>query len=377
MPLAAVAGAAIFLTTGENAPLSNAATPAPVYPTLYSDSRITERAKESDPVLAASVSLPTQSMTASVLDAILGVKDDAPPPVVRKDNLPERGTWLWTPTMQITPAYRDEILRGAKARGVRTIYLSLDSYLDIFTLPEGPAKETAKRAFDERVADFIRHADRAGITVDAEGGWRNWAEEGHEYKAFAILNYAIDFNATHEKGFRGVQYDIEPYLLDEFKTERSAVLRRFLSLIEASVEHMRASDLQLSVVIPEFYDGGYDQTSRFLYDFRYTYAIGHLLRTLEKRPESKVIVMAYRNYAEGTDGALHISEGELEAARGFSTKIIVAQEVGDVPPPYITFHATSRKRLENQVSTIETTLANDPAFGGIAYHYVNALLELR
>src|SRR3990167_7799458 len=119
-------------------------------------------------------------------------------------------------------------------------------------MDEGPEKERRKRMFDRALETFVKEARAYGIAVDAEGGWRNWAEEGHTYKAFAVLNYAIEYNQTHTEKLRGFQYDVEPYLLETYQKNKRAVLRSFLALVNESVSRLHESDLSFSVVVPEF-----------------------------------------------------------------------------------------------------------------------------
>ncbi len=166
------------------------------YPTQYSDSHITVNAQVSDPKFKDSVIF-GDNLLANVISAI--PKSQKPEVVERK----ESGTWLWTPILEITPKYMDFIISGAKKNGVKNIYLSIDSYLDIYIMPKSPEKDKKKKDFDNTIETFITEAHKNGLTVDAEGGWRNWAEKGNQYKAFAVLDYTIDFNKNHKKTFSG------------------------------------------------------------------------------------------------------------------------------------------------------------------------------
>lgn len=87
--------------------------------------------------------------------------------------------------------------------------------------------------------------------------------------------------------------------------------------------------------------------------------------------------MSYRNFSKGDDGSIEISKNEITLADSYKTKIIVAQETGNVLPPYITFHNTTLSYYNKQIATIEKAFALDKSFDGIATHYVNALMELR
>jgi len=291
----------------------------------------------------------------------------------------EYGSWVWTPVMSMTPQYMDWVISGAKTNGVNTIYISVDSYLDIFVMPKGQEREKQKEAFGDKLEDFIIRAKSLGIAVDAEAGWRNWAEGDNIYKAFAVVNYVKNFNSTRQNKFRGFQYDVEPYLLDSYKKDQAYVLKNFIGLIDKTQYYLATSTLRFSVVVPDFYDGKDKITPMFSYDGQKDYAFKHLLNVLDKRPNSSIIIMSYRNLAIGDDSTVEISSNEMRTAKSgaYKTKIIIAQETGDVPPPYITFHNTSKKYLFSQIEKINTTFNSYSNFGGIAIHYANAFLALR
>jgi hypothetical protein len=279
--------------------------------------------------------------------------------------------------MQLTPKYTDTIISGALKNGFKNIYISIDSYLDIYIMPDGEEKITKRAEFDKKIENFITKANNNGITVDAEAGWRNWAEDGNTYKALATLNYALKFNKDHNVKFRGFQYDVEPYLLDEYKENKAEVLKNFLTLVNQTVTMLNNKDLELTVVIPEFYDGSNGETPKFSYNGKNGYATEHLLSILDRREGSKIIVMSYRNFTKGIDGSIDISKDEINSANEHKTKIIIAQETGDVEPPYITFHNTNKKYFNNQKNELDKAFMLDKSYGGVAIHYINAFMDLK
>ena len=343
-----------------------------IYPTQYSDTHITENAKATDQRFKYLATYKKESFLASVISSFQTSANTA----IATTNEPEKGTWLWTPTLDLTPAYWNPIIADAKKNGIHNIYLSIDSYLDIYVMPGGPEKEAKKKAFDGILENFIAAAHKNNMTVDAEAGWRNWAEPWNEYKAFAIVDYVREFNATHSEKFRGLQYDIEPYLLDSYEMNKVTVLRNLVDLINETVMRLDKSDIALSVVIPDFYDSTSEETSQFFYGWRYDYAFDHLLRVLERRPGSQLIVMAYRNRSDGADGSIAISKDEIKTADDYHTKVIVAQETGKVLYSYTSFYNTSRPYFDAQIRNIQEAFDADPSYNGIAIHYINALLEL-
>lgn len=291
----------------------------------------------------------------------------------------EYGSWIWTPVLEMTPTYIESILSNAKANGVNVIYVSIDSYLDIFVMPESEEREANKKLFSDRLEYFIKEAKNRGIAVDAEAGWRNWAEGENVYKAFAIVNYVKNFNETRQNKLRGFQYDVEPYLLDSYEGNEASVLKNFIELVDNTEYFLGESSLRFSVAVPDFYDEKDKLTPKISYNGSKNYVFRHLLNILDRRPDSSIILMSYRNFAENDDGTIDISKNEMRTAkRGrYATKIIIAQETGEVPPPYITFHNTSKKYFSEQVEKINEAFNSYSNFGGIAVHYVNAYLALK
>lgn len=343
-----------------------------VYPRQYSDRNITVNAQVTDPKYKDLSFVDKDSQVSSALSALIKRND-----VPLEDGFLENGTWLWTPTLEITPEYRDKIIKGAVDNSINTIYVSIDSYLDIFVMPNGAEKDKAKEKFENILKDFIKEANKNGIKVDAEAGWQNWAEPGNSYKANVVLDYVINFNKRNKEKFRGFQYDVEVYLLPEYFENREKTLSNFLSLINQTVTILNNTDLQFSVVVPEFYDGTLDETPMFNYRGKKAYAIEHLLSILDRRAGSKIIVMSYRNFSQGKDGSIDVSTNEILTANKYNTKVVLAQETGDVPPPYITFYGKSKNEYEEQVKILEEEFINEKSYGGLATHYINAFMELK
>lgn len=356
--------------------------PADLQISQYSDRHITKNAMNKDPkfehITFASPSRREnfyQNQLASVSRAFKWLFEDRIP---NKTGPEEYGTWIWTPTLQITPRYADSILSDLQKQGVNAVYLSIDSYLDIFVLPEGLEKENKLKQFSEILENFIKTANSKGMTVDAEAGWRNWSEEGHRYKAFAIVDFVKKFNESHDYKFRGFQYDVEPYLLDDYKADSAKVLKNFIELIDQTSFFLKTADLKFSLVIPDFYDKKDKATPVFLYNGRMDSTFRHLLNILEEKRGSTVIIMSYRNFAKGKDGSIEVSKNEIQTARRgrFGTSIIIAQETGDVLPSYITFHNTSKSYFINEKNKLKKAFESSSNFGGIAVHYANSFVEL-
>ncbi len=340
------------------------------YPRQYSDIHYPKSISEANTKYKDTVVFDKNLLLASVISSVSNNTGNI-------NGGEEVGTWLWTPVMDITPAYKEFVISGAKQNGIKTIYLSIDSYLDIFLMPNGEKRDKSKLAFDNAVEKFIADAHKDGISVDAEAGWQNWAEFGNLYKPLAVLDYVIAFNKSHPEKFRGFQYDVESYLLPQYEENKQVTLYNFVNLVDQTVAKLNNTDLLLSVVVPDFYDSDSNETPEYSYRGENGFTFDHLLRVLDRRSGSKLVVMSYRNFSRGDDGSIDISKGEIKDALLAKTKVVIAQETGNVQPSYVTFYSTNKSYLDKQKTNLASAFEGYSSFGGFAVHYINSYLDLK
>ncbi len=131
----------------------------------------------------------------------------------------------------------------------------------------------------------------------------------------------------------------------------------------------------LSVVIPHFYDSKQEWTPPITYNGITSFTFNHIVFSLNKVNDSSILLMSYRNFFNGNNGVDDISHTEIKTQTG-NTKIIIAQEVGNVYPKYTTFYGTNKKKLFIQLNKIQNAYHNDKSYGGIAIHYFDTFSEL-
>jgi hypothetical protein len=302
-----------------------------------------------------------------------------PLPTSQPQNEPVRefGVWFWDSPMIMTSASAIYALDAVKAKGVNAVYITVDDYLEINALPLGRDRDVAILAYGNAVSKFISLAESRGIAVDAVAGARDWVNADKVDNASIILKFVSDYNVSHSNKFRGVQYDVEPYLLPDYESNKAAVLLRFTKLVDGLVKQNMSYGLKLGFVIPHFYDSVNKWTPSFTFNGKNSYAFTHLLNILDRSPNSTLLVMAYRNTATGSDSATSVSRDEVkEASVGHNTKVIVAQEVGDVEPSYVTFYGKSYSYFSSQLSIIQDTFVPYGSFSGVAVNYLDPFLKL-
>lgn len=295
----------------------------------------------------------------------------------------EYGVWNWTPLSQMSVAQMQAAVNEAATGGCDVIYTTVDEYLAIDALPNGAAKNRQLAAYKNSVNEFLTLAAAQGIAVDAEAGWRDWAVPGNTWQSYEIMNFVSAYNASARTAgkpqFRGVQYDIEPYLLPQYGTTATtdgAVLTQYAKLVDGLVQQDKRDGLPLGFDIPSFYTASAGATPKITVDGITNYPYNQMLRLLNELPNGRILLMAYRNFAIGANGTIALSNDEVHLADGGRTKIIVGQETGPVTPSYVTFYGLSKSALDTQIGYIDQAFAGDSSFKGIAIDYLDYYVQL-
>lgn len=292
----------------------------------------------------------------------------------------EFGIWVWDSPGTMSGAYASEVIAKAKENGFNVIYVTVDDYLPITQIRDEKEQAIKKDAYMKSLSFFIQAAKSAGIAVDVVGGAKDWAIDENRWKGYALIDFVKEYNALHGAyPIRGLQYDVEPYLLSDYNADKAKVLKQYVSFIDESAKRMKDANVRLTIVIPHFYDREQNWTSSFSYNGADGYAFTHLLRVLAQKSDTAIIIMAYRNFFEGDNGIQQISEAELKEAAegGYGTKIILAQETGNVSPAYVTYHDYPKSALFDTLGEIQGYFKKYKNYGGVAVHYFDPFLMLK
>lgn len=314
---------------------------------------------------SATNSILVQKVTGAIWGQIFGKK--------------EFGIWVWDSPMKMTSTQASKVIEISKKNGFNVIYLTVDDYLPIVSIRNSAERNRQKDVYMKTLSSFITAAHKAGIEVDVVVGDKDWAEPSNRWKGYAFIDFVREYNLTHPGSLiRGLQYDVEPYLLSSYEVDKRKELKAYVEFIEQSAIRMQTVPVQFSIVIPHFYDDIQNWTPDFTYNGVNAHTYKHLLKALEKKPKSTIIIMAYRNFFEENNGTKQISEVEVnEATKGkYSTRVIIAQETGDVNPGYVTFHDYPKVALFDSLNEISTYFGRYSNFGGVAVHYFDSFLKM-
>lgn len=273
-----------------------------------------------------------------------------------------RAVWTWEGSsyaMLESPAVADEALAFLQRKRINVVYLYADAFQRRNLVEQQPQLYRA----------FIRNAHARGIRVCALlGSWylstERYVLPRHQRKAVAMLQRVLDYNAAAApvERFDGVNYDIEPHLLDEWEdATRPRLLRGFLDMTAAMLEARRKSGQTLVIgpAMPFWWDG-------IALEWRGV-----------RRPVSEhvadltdyVTLMDYRNRAEGRDSILSHAEAEMAYADRTGKRVVIGLEFNPAEPAKLSFHGMGEAAFEREADKVEAAYRKRPAFDGFVFHH--------
>ncbi len=280
----------------------------------------------------------------------------------------EYGVWVWSSPFVLGNKIYSTI-NEAKLAKFNAIYISIDDFLSI--------DKVYKRKYFEALEKFISYANFNDINIDVVAGSKEWAQPKNRWKAYAFIDFVIEYNNEYPNAkIRGLQYDVEPYLLSNYENNKKSVLSDFVEFVDiVSTRISEYKNFGLSVVLPHFYDSNQKWTPLITYKGVTSSTFDHVVDSLSQVDSSSILLMSYRNFFDGDNGVDDISRTEIETQTS-NTKIIIAQEVGNIYPRYATFYGISKKKLFIQLNRIQNTYENMESYGGVAINYFSKFTEL-
>jgi hypothetical protein len=109
------------------------------------------------------------------------------------------------------------------------------------------------------------------------------------------------------------------------------------------------------------------------------YPFHHLMNRLNKRQNSYVAIMAYRNTPLGEDGAIMHAHQEIEYAMAYAARVhvLIAQETGEINSVKVTYHGMRQGDFARAVLTICQAFEDANVFQSIAVNDVASYLRLQ
>ncbi|TLS37213.1 alpha-amylase family protein [Pseudalkalibacillus caeni] len=271
----------------------------------------------------------------------------------------DKAMWAWFPNKDIsTEEARMEMVDFAKEKGVNLIYLNIGEREGEPYLIEHP----------EQYRKLIKLAHENNIDVYALDGASEWAKEENYDIPISRMHDVFKYNRESKSSeqFDGIQFDIEPYLLDEWDTtERDQLIQEYLAVVKIlnniAKAYSNSHDFEFMIAMPFWFDGDkytttYHGDTKPLSD--------HVMDVV-----NSVVIMAYRDFAEGRDSILYHTDHEMKYASENGVKLVIGVETQYLEPyEKVSFFEEGETYMDEQLEVVDQIYADEQGYGGQAIH---------
>lgn len=258
-----------------------------------------------------------------------------------------RGLWVWNVDIVAGTAARHEFFTFAQLKNVSS------TYLYAYDLLPNSSSE---------LGDFVVRAEDIGVGVELLAGDPTWALTTTHPIALGFVQQAITFTQSITKGARpvGIHLDVEPYLLPEWNSDRSSTITQYLDLLSDAHQELAASSTSLTFTVD----------MPFWYDI-ITATYQSVTKPLNQHVQDivdRVVIMDYRDFAEGNDGIIDHAQNEMDYAQSIAKGVVIGVETNDVEPEKVTFFEEGETVMESELALVEQHYHTNSAFRGFAIH---------
>ncbi len=270
----------------------------------------------------------------------------------------QRAMWVWNNANQVNIIiddyndYRKNLFEfcraphGDSTKGISVLFFSC---------------RQAVYSNSDNLRGFLSAATDSGMTIEYLDGAPHWATYD-KATGYERINKVIEFNdssQTPEEKIRGIQFDVEPYLLREnrgyqppyWDTDRMEVWEQFITFLDScqALVNNSNSDLYFGVAIPRWYENhvGVDEL---------------------KRLQDIVDYVAIMDYNEKSSVIIRDAENEVKHAEELGKKVWIGVETKEVSPETVSFAEEGVEYMEEQLDTVYQAYKSSSVFNGFAIH---------
>jgi len=134
---------------------------------------------------------------------------------------------------------REEIFSVIKEVNADTVYQTIPSDADMDT-----------------VKSYLKQASQEDLYVYMLAGNPKWALKNSAKPYVKVLKQAAEYNEVVEKeeAIQGVIYDIEPYVLAQWKQKKKKLMKNYVKAMKKVYEEADKYNLRIVICIPYFFD---------------------------------------------------------------------------------------------------------------------------
>lgn len=254
-------------------------------------------------------------------------------------------TWIWNPYSLESKG--DDYITFMQEQGVKKVFVQVDI--------EVP---------NEIYHTFFEKARAAQIAVYALDGGRDWGENRQPVTMF--MQWVEQFQQEAPL-LSGIHIDVEPYLLEKWNIDRQQVIKNYFDVLAALKQFTTEQNLAFEVDLPFWFD---------TVEYDNVYGRG-LVSEWVIDIADVVTLMAYRNQADGGNGMIELVKTELAYAEEKGKKAAVAVEtLQSDEGAHISFYGMTKYELKRETDKVTAAYRQNPAFEGIAVHYLNSWMSM-
>jgi hypothetical protein len=207
---------------------------------------------------------------------------------------------------------------------------------------------------EKRFRLLLSRLNKMSIKVYALIGDKDFIFPEQHAFVTATLENIISFNTRSkpDERFYGIHLDVEPYLLPGFNGARQEwILDNFIGLLDHAATIAKRANLFIGADIPCWLDVPDEFTGNYL-QFKSHDANQHIVNHIIDIMDL-VVLMSYRTMADGADGVIMHSSGEIEYAEKTGKQVFVGLETHPLPDEdAMTFRGEPANGLPLYESTI-------------------------
>ncbi|WP_246021567.1 hypothetical protein [Paenibacillus zeisoli] len=249
----------------------------------------------------------------------------------------QKASWLWDTSL--IKQSGSTVLTFYKNQGVNVIYLQINRKLNV-----------------SYYKNFIRQATAQGIEVHALDGNSTWALTSQRTQLTTVLKWIENYQATaatNEK-FKGIHFDIEPYLLPDWSTNQKSIVSQWQSNVLYMVQRANEIKLPIAADLPFW-----------LHTIKVPDGTATLSSWMLKQYNS-VTLMSYR---DTSDGIFNVAKVILQEGVDLGKKVFTGVETNNTSEgDIISFYEEGANYMNQELNNLVTLTSSYTSFAGVAVH---------
>ena len=259
--------------------------------------------------------------------------------------------WVWQSAVATDAAQSNALFTFAKANNVKTVYLESEKLIN--------TDQTS-------LGTFIKNAKSNCVDVVLLYGAADWAfTRNHDY-AVSLAQKSVAFANQAAVSPVGIQYDVEPYNLEEYKADINSGANQYLDMLEKIKSATNGSKLYFAKTMPLGFE--YQPVTR-----------NGITMSLSHATIDRVDHIALMDYRDTASRIISDASDELTYAAMKGKKVVIGVETscttGEVET--ITFCEEGKSYMFTELQKVKDAYSSNGAYVGLAVHDYEAFKILK